>query len=82
MKGENFCDCLLLPVLFACRHYVASQVLNLSKMGPTLKGKNMLPRGAGSKFFPFRGDPLSEGRQNNFERVVTLESVSIPLKCY
>ena len=30
-----------------------------SEKGSTLKGKNLLPKG--SKFFPFRVDPFSEG---------------------
>ena len=33
-----------------------------------------------SNFFPFRVDPFSEGSQSNFERVVSLENISIPLK--
>ena len=32
-----------------------------------------------SKFFPLRVDPFSEERQNNFGRVVSPESVPIPL---
>ena len=31
--------------------------------------------------FPFRIDSFSEGRQNSFERVASLESVFIPHKC-
>ena len=34
----------------------------------------------GSKFFPFRVDSFSEGRQNQFVRIVSPESVSLPLK--
>ena len=41
------------------------------------KRKEFAPHG--SKLFPFRVDPFSEGKQNNFERVVSLESVSISL---
>ena len=37
----------------------------------------MLPFGANSFFL----DPFSEGRQNNFDRVASLESVSIILNC-
>ena len=33
----------------------------------------------GSKFFPFRVHRFTEGRQNHYNRVATLESVSIPL---
>ena len=47
-----------------------------SDKGFTFKGKNLLPR---SKFFPFSVYLFSEGRQNNFDRVVSPESVSIPL---
>ena len=35
---------------------------SLSEKGSALKGKNLLP--TRSKFFPFRVDPFSEGRQN------------------
>ena len=51
--------------------------------GSALKGKDLLPRprgrGAerGSKFFPFRVDPFSEGRQNSFDKVASFESVSV-----
>ena len=41
---------------------------------PTLKRKNLLPRGVNS--FPFRADSFSEGCKNNFNRVVSLERVS------
>ena len=50
----------------------------LDTKGSTLKGKNLLRLGANS--FLFRVDPFSEGRQNNFDRVVSPESVSIYLK--
>ena len=33
---------------------------------------------SGSKFFPFRVDPFSEGKKNNCNRVASPESVSIP----
>ena len=34
-----------------------------------------------SKFFPFRADTFSEGKQNNFDTVASSESVSqFPLK--
>ena len=42
------------------------------------KRKEFAPKG--SKFFPFRADSFSEGKQCNFERVVLLESVSVPRK--
>ena len=48
--------------------------------GSTLKGKNLLP--FGSKFFHFRVDPFLEGIQNNFDRVASPESVSIPLEIF
>ena len=43
----------------------------------TLNGMYLLPVGAnsfllGSKFFSFRVDPFSEGRQNSSERVTSL----------
>ena len=41
------------------------------------KRKEFAP--TGSKFFPFRVDPFSEGRQKPFEQLPPLE-VSIPLK--
>ena len=37
-----------------------------SEMGSALKWKHLLP--PGSKCFPFKEDPFSEGRQNNFDR--------------
>ena len=48
-----------------------------SEIGSTLKSKEFAP--IGSKFFPFRVNPFSEGRLNNFDRIVSAESVSIPL---
>ena len=30
-----------------------------------------------SNFFPFRLDPLSEGSQNNFDKVSSLENLSV-----
>ena len=50
-KGDNICN-----FLYAFLHN--KSLVN----GPTLKGKNLLPRG--SKFFPFRVDPFWEGREN------------------
>ena len=41
--------------------YLLSCAPSPSEKGSTLKGKNLLP--FGSKFFPFRVDPFSEGRQ-------------------
>ena len=43
----------------------------------TLKGKNLL---LGSKFFPFRVDPFSEGSKKEFWQSYALESVSVPHK--
>ena len=45
--------------------------------GVCSKSKEFAP--LGSKFFPIRVDPFSEGSQNNFVRVISPESVSIPL---
>ena len=44
-----------------------------SEKGVYSKRKEFAPKG--SKFFPFRVDPFSERRENNFEIVVTLERV-------
>ena len=49
-----------------------------SEKGSTLKGKKFASKG--SKFFPFRVDSFSEGRQNNGDRVSSPESVLIPYK--
>ena len=49
--------------------------------------KSFLPRErtfgtpSGNIFFPFREDPFSEDSENNFNRVASPESVSMPLKC-
>ena len=40
------------------------------------KRKEFAPMG--SKFFPFRVDPFSEGRQNNFDRVASPERYQFP----
>ena len=40
----------------------------------TLKGNNLLPLG-GSKFFPFRVDPFSKGRQNTFKRITSWKCI-------
>ena len=53
---------------------MVSYTPNPSEKGSTVKGKNL-----GSKFFLFRADSFSEGRQNNFERVVSLEWYPFPL---
>ena len=45
----------------------------LSENRSVLKGKNLLP-----KFFPLRVDHFSKGRQNNFDRFASLESVLVP----
>ena len=49
-----------------------------SEKGSTLKGKNLLPLFApkGSKFFPFRVDPFSEGMQKQFDKVIYPDKVS------
>ena len=65
-KGDNFCD-----FLFDC-----------TPPSPVWKGvyslrKKIAPRG--SKGFPHRVDLFSEGDKNNFDRVICLENVSIPL---
>ena len=69
--GDNFCD------------FLFGFLYNKSvETGYNLKGKNLLPRGAnslGSKFFPFRGDHFSEGRQNQPDRVTAPKSVLITL---
>ena len=59
-KGDNYCDFL---DLFSNKreYFVTSCLFSLH----TAKG---------SKFFPFRVGPVSEGRQNNFDRVASPES--------
>ena len=49
-----------------------------SEKGSTLKGKNLLP--TGSKFFPSRVEPFSEGNKNNFVKVVSFERVLVSFK--
>ena len=44
-----------------------SSVAPLFKIGTSLKGKNLLPDGAGSKFFPLRADPY--GMENHFDYI-------------
>ena len=66
-KRDNFRD--LLCTVFA--------QISIFGKGSTLKGKNLLA--TASKFFPFKVDPVSKGRQNNYARVVSHESVSISL---
>ena len=63
-KGDNFCACL-----FAFLHAIEKQSI--------LKGKNLLPKGG--IFFPFTIDPFSKGGKNNFCRIASHGSVSIPL---
>ena len=48
-----------------------------SEKESSLKRKNLILLGANS--FIFRVDPFSEGCQNNFEKVASLESISIAL---
>ena len=67
VKGDNFCDLLF----------------NFLDIKPILKGvyskrKEFAPHG--SKFFLFKVDPISEGRQNKFEKIGSLEKASNPLK--
>ena len=53
---------------------------NPSEKGSALKRKEFDP--TGSKFFPLRIDPFTEGSQNKFERVATPESVSVCLNSF
>ena len=51
-----------------------------SEEGFSLKRRNLLTKG--SKCFPFRIRPFSDGKsKNNLNRVASTESVSSPLKC-
>ena len=65
---------------------------DLSEKASILKRKNFPPRGVkrgllkmkefaamGRKFFPTSVDPFYRREQNNFSRVVSLKSVSLPL---
>ena len=45
-----------------------------------MKGKEFAPKG--NKCFPFRVNPFSEGRHNNFKGIFSLESVSIPINVF
>ena len=65
-KGDNFCE-----FLFTLMRTV------LCEKGSTLKGKNFLPQG--SKFFPFKVNLFSQGRQNSFEKLTCPESVAVSL---
>ena len=47
--------------------------------GVICKKKEFLP--IGSICFPFKIDEFSEGRQKNYDKVTSPESVVIPLKC-
>ena len=71
-KGDNFC-----VFLFAFLHNKS-----LLKRVKWIYSKRKEFAPSGSKFFSFREDPYSEGSQNNFERFVSLENVSIPLRCW
>ena len=44
-----------------------------------LAGKNLNLHSAGEHCFPFKFDPFPKGDQNNFDRTVSPEHVSIPL---
>ena len=48
-------------------------------LGSTLKRKEFAP--TETKFFPFSVDLFPEGKQNHFNKVASLETVSFPLKC-
>ena len=72
---------------YACifRHFIQGKKLcgflfAFLYINPLLK-RGLLQKERICKFFPFRVDPFSEGRQKQFERVVFLEIVSIPLNC-
>ena len=65
-KEEKFCD-----FLFALLH--TKSLLKRS----TQKGKNLLPKGANSFLLEY---PFQKVRQNNFDRITSLASVSVPLK--
>ena len=67
-KGNNSCD-----LLFAFLHF--APLKKWSGKGYSER-KEFAP--LGSKFFPFRLDPFSEGRQKQLNRVSSPESVSIP----
>ena len=67
-KGDNFCHFLSVFMLLQQTPSAKQSIL---------KGKNLLPEG--SKFFPFRVDPFAE-EAHHFDRLVSLESVFIPLK--
>ena len=51
--------------------FVTSGLLSSFFKGVRSKGKES------EQLHPFRGDPFSEGKQNNFDRVTSPESVSI-----
>ena len=57
-----------------CDFLLSCTSIPASDMVSTLKGKQ------GTKCFHFILDPFSDGRQNSFERVTSLESISIPIK--
>ena len=52
---------------------------SLYEKGSTLKGRNLLPVGTNSFFL---GKTFFRRERNKFERMVSLESVSIPLKYF
>ena len=68
-KGDNFFDFFLL----SCTYTPFWK-------GVYSKRKEFAPKG--SKFFPFRVEPFSKGRQNNVDRATSPENVLTPLKEY
>ena len=68
-KGDDFCN-----FLFAFL-YIKPPLKKVHS-----KRKEFAP--FGSKFFPFWVDQISIARQNNFDRVSSPESISIPLKIH
>ena len=66
-KGENSCDFLFASV------YTKPLLKRVSSIR-----EDFVP--FGSKLFPYRADPFSEGDKKKFDRVVSKESVSLPPK--
>ena len=64
-KGDTFCEFYCFPALQALK-------------GSSLKGNNLLLRGANS--FLLDKTPFPEGMQNNFDKDDLLKSVSFSLK--
>ena len=66
-KGHNFCN-----FMFAFLH-TKSLLKEVYTKKKTFASK-------GNKFFHFKVDPFSEGRQNNLDRVITPENDSVHLE--